>query len=67
MKKIFLLASGLIVFSLIHAQTKINKTNLIGKWVIRVLDMPGMFYYNLEKDSLAVSEAYILIMKNMII
>ena len=56
MKRIFLLASGLFVFSLIQAQTKITKTNIIGKWSIQAVDMPGMIYYDLQKDSLAIGE-----------
>jgi hypothetical protein len=56
MKKIILFGFSLLVFAQINAQTKITKTNVIGKWTIQAVDMPGMIYYNLEKDSLAIGE-----------
>ena len=56
MKKIILFGFSLFVFAQINAQTKITKTNIIGKWTILAIDMPGMIYYNFEKDSLAVGE-----------
>ncbi len=56
MKKIFFFGLCLLGLTQLNAQTKITKTNVIGKWTILAVDMPGMIYYNLEKDSLAVGE-----------
>jgi len=56
MKKIILFSLCLLGLSQINAQTKITKTNVLGKWTILAVDMPGMLYYNLEKDSLALGE-----------
>ncbi len=56
MKKSILFIFAFFVLAQIHAQTKITKTNIIGKWSVLAVDMPGMIYYNLEKDSLAIGE-----------
>ncbi len=56
MKKIILFSFCLLVLSQLNAQIKISKTNVLGKWTILAVDMPGMIYYNLENDSLAVGE-----------
>ena len=56
MKKIILFSFCLLGLTQLNAQTKITRTNVIGKWTIQAVDMPGMIYYNLENDSLAVGE-----------
>ena len=56
MKKIIFFSLCLLGLTQLNAQTKITKTNVIGKWTILAVDMPGMIYYNIEKDSLAVGE-----------
>ncbi len=57
MKQIILLASCLFALSAIKAQSKITKSSILGKWNISAVEMPGMLYYNLEKDSLALGDA----------
>lgn len=37
------------------AQTKPTKTNVVGKWGIYSVMVPGQLYYNIEKDSLDLS------------
>jgi hypothetical protein len=56
MKKVIFVTSCLFGLLQLNAQTKITKANVIGKWTIMAVDMPGMIYYNLEKDSLALGE-----------
>lgn len=56
MKKIILFSLCILGLTQLNAQTKITKANVIGKWTILAVDMPGMIYYNIEKDSLAVGE-----------
>jgi hypothetical protein len=56
MKKI--ISSVLLLFIVISlsAQTKITKAGVVGKWGIVSVEMPGMVYYNVDKDSIAVGE-----------
>ena len=56
MKKIIIFTFCIFGLSQLNAQTKITKINIIGKWTILAIDMPGMVYYNFEKDSLAIGE-----------
>ena len=56
MKKIIFLAFSLVVLAQVHAQTKVTKENVQGKWTPVSLNMPGLVYYNIEKDSLVLGE-----------
>lgn len=56
MKKIILLACSFVLVLQIQAQTKVTKTNVVGKWSVSAVEMTGMFAYYIEKDSLALGE-----------
>lgn len=56
MKKIILLALCFVVLSEVGAQTKVTKSNVVGKWTISAVEMTGLFYYSIDKDSLAIGE-----------
>ncbi len=56
MKKIILLACSFVLVLQIQAQTKITKTNVVGKWSVSAVEMTGMFAYYIDKDSLALGE-----------
>lgn len=57
MKKITASILFLVIVLAAGAQTKVNKANVVGKWEIYSLDVPGQVHYNVEKDSIAVSDA----------
>ena len=56
MKKLFI--AGLFLFTVVSlsAQTKINKTSVIGKWTPTIIKIAGPlnFSYDFEKDSLVI-------------
>lgn len=54
MKNITLLALTLICCAQLSAQTPVTKKELIGKWKINSVEMPGMMYYEIAKDSIAL-------------
>lgn len=56
MKKILVLGLALFVLVSLQAQTKITKSGLVGKWQLSSMEMSGMFYYSIDKDSLALGE-----------
>ncbi len=56
MKKIILLVFSFVSIVQIQAQTKVTKTNVLGKWSVSAVEMTGMFAYFIEKDSLALGE-----------
>lgn len=56
MKKIILLGFSLVLFFQIQAQTKVTKANVVGKWNVSAVEMTGMFFYSIDKDSLAFGE-----------
>ncbi|MES2002949.1 MAG: hypothetical protein V4450_00405 [Bacteroidota bacterium] len=56
MKKIILLGFSFVLLLQIHAQTKVTKANVVGKWNISAVEMTGLFYYSIEKDSLAIGD-----------
>ncbi len=57
MKKILIPALLLFIVASISAQTKITKSSVGGKWSIYSIEMPGIVYYNVDKDSLEMGEA----------
>lgn len=56
MKKIIFLGFGFVLFLQAQAQDKITKAGIVGNWSITAAEMTGIFYYNLEKDSLALGD-----------
>lgn len=40
----------------LNAQTKITKNGITGKWALLAVEMPGMVYYHIDKDSVALGE-----------
>ncbi|MBV9987393.1 MAG: hypothetical protein JO301_06920 [Chitinophagaceae bacterium] len=56
MKKIFVLVFSLFTFVLAQAQTKVTKAGVVGKWTISTIEMPGIFGYNTETDSMFIGE-----------
>jgi hypothetical protein len=56
MKKWIVGCIAICSFLSLNAQTKITKTGVVGKWAIVAVDIPGTFYYNIDKDSLAIGE-----------
>jgi hypothetical protein len=59
MKKLFVLAFSIFAVILTHAQapTKVTKAGVVGKWSISSMEMPGIFSYNIETDSMYIGEA----------
>lgn len=57
MKKITVLAAFLLAALAVNAQEKVTKTNVLGKWIIFSVEVPGQVYYNIEKDSLVLGDA----------
>lgn len=57
MKKMMGVVVLLCFAVLLNAQTKVTKTNVVGKWTIAAMEMPGIFSYNLDTDSLFIGEA----------
>lgn len=53
MKSILTLTACLLTLG-ISAQTKLTKTNIVGKWAVNAIEMQDIFYYNVDKDSLAI-------------
>ncbi len=56
MKNLFTLVVCLFSVFTLAAQTKITKTGVVGKWSISSVEMSGVFYYDTQKDSLALGE-----------
>jgi hypothetical protein len=56
MKKILVLGLSLFVLCSLQAQNKITKAGLIGKWQLSSMEMSGMFYYSIDKDSLSLGD-----------
>jgi len=56
MKKLLLLMAGFAFISQLSAQSKVTKNDLVGKWKICAVEMQGMMYYDVEKDSLSIGE-----------
>ena len=57
MKKITLLCLSVFILVIVNGQTKITKAGIVGKWMISSAEMPTIFYYNVDKDSLALGDA----------
>ena len=57
MKKYTIVSLFLILSLSLNAQTKVTKTNIIGKWAISTIEMAGKFYFNIETDSLSLGTA----------
>jgi hypothetical protein len=57
MKKyvLFLFVSVLALAS--HGQSKITKESIIGNWGISSMEVKGMLYYDVSKDSIAISDS----------
>ncbi|MDE3252400.1 MAG: hypothetical protein KGO92_06310 [Bacteroidota bacterium] len=56
MKSLFTLMVCLLTVLTLSAQTKITKSGVVGKWVIASVEMSGVFFYDTEKDSLALGD-----------
>ncbi len=56
MKKILVVTFSFFSLLSVSAQTKITKASVVGKWSLSEVEMAGMFYYNRDKDSLALGE-----------
>jgi len=56
MKKIIIPALLFFTVLSLNAQTKITKSSVVGKWNIYSIEMPGIVYYNVDKDSLVIGE-----------
>ena len=57
MKQIVVILTLMISFSQIHAQTKIKKSDIIGKWVLSIQDFNKMVTYDLDNDKLILSDS----------
>lgn len=55
MKKTFLSFIVSFIVLATQAQTKVTKESIIGKWNAAILKVEGMIYFDIEKDSLALS------------
>ncbi len=56
MKQLKIVTLFLILSLSLNAQTKITKSNIIGKWAISAIEMAGKFYYNIDTDSLNLGQ-----------
>lgn len=56
MKKLLLSIVMLASIGVTQAQTKVSKNTVVGKWSLSAINMEGMFYYDIDKDSLALGE-----------
>jgi len=56
MKKVILFSTCIFFLLQVSAQTKITKSSVVGKWNIYSIEMPGIVYYNVDKDSLEMGE-----------
>jgi len=56
MKKLITFGVFFFIFFSVIAQTRLSKTNVVGKWTISAVEMPGMFYYSIEKDSVSLGD-----------
>lgn len=54
MKRFTIAGLFLIVSLSLNAQTKVTKTNIVGKWAISSIEMAGKFYFNVDTDSLSL-------------
>jgi hypothetical protein len=57
MKKITASILFLVIVLAAGAQTKVTKTNIVGKWAMYSIEMPGQMHYNIDKDSLVLGTA----------
>lgn len=57
MKKIFLSFIVAFIVLVTQAQTKVTKESIIGKWSASIMNVEGKIYYDIEKDSLALSSS----------
>jgi len=60
MKKILLSLVLMIAVFATNAQTKVSKTTIVGKWSLAALDVDGMMFYDIDKDSLALGSAIMM-------
>ena len=57
-KNLLILASVLFCFNVIvNAQTNIKKDDIIGRWIISVAEYKDFFTFDLEKESLILSDS----------
>lgn len=55
MKKIILPFLLCIAVFAVQAQNKITKTSIVAKWELAALNIEGLLFYDVEKDSIALS------------
>jgi|GEM_PF-3506761 len=57
MKKYCLLLLMLLFGITSHAQSKITKLGILGKWAVSSVELKGVMYYSVEKDSIALADS----------
>jgi len=57
MKKIVLSVAFAITMFAVNAQSKVSKTSVVGKWGLVAMNVEGMLFYDIEKDSLSLGKA----------
>jgi len=53
MKQLIICIAAALLIARADAQTKITKTSILGKWTTVIVEVPDMFYFDMDKDSLA--------------
>ncbi|NCI47713.1 hypothetical protein [Sediminibacterium soli] len=56
MKNLVIVFAACVLVLGVSAQEKITKSKLIGKWSLAAVEMKNMFYFDIEKDSLALGD-----------
>ncbi len=57
MKKILFSLVLIVAVFATNAQTKVSKTTVVGKWSLAAMDVDGMLFYDIDKDSLSLGSA----------
>jgi hypothetical protein len=57
MKKYCLFLFMLLFAFSSHAQSKITKLAILGKWAVSSVELKGIVYYSVEKDSIALADS----------
>lgn len=59
MKKMISVIFFLFVIGAVAAQTKLTQKNVLGNWTLCTVDMDHMIFYDLENDTISLSEKVI--------
>jgi hypothetical protein len=54
MKNLVILFAGCFLTLAASAQNKVTKANVVGKWALTIVEMKDAFYFDVDKDSLAL-------------